>query len=128
MGHYTVWILPGLPPSETALQQAEEMIQPYSEMDNDIPGQWPGLSFDYYEIEQTGLTAAQALQRFNKGETPAAIITPEGQINFLDQSAYQPELREEYINLISLPEAHAAALETLSAQPEAAAVIMNWHG
>ena len=127
MGHYTVWALTGHPPGAAARYQAEEIADTYSETENDIPGQWPGLSFDYYDIKETGLTAAQALERLRNGEIPAAIITPEVQINFLDQSAYDPEQRANYAPLQSLPEARAAAEKVLFAAQPKAIIVMDWH-
>ena len=127
MGHYTVWALTGHPPGQAARYQAEEMADTYSETENDIPGQWPGLSFDYYSIEETGLTAAQALKRLRRGDTPAAIITPQGQINFMNQSAYDPQQRREYAPLQSQPQAWAEAEKALLEAPRNAIIVMDWH-
>ena len=96
MGHYCVWIMTGLDNRAHSVAQAqmaaETLIQPYDE-ENDIPGEWPGLGFDYYSpdipvhaagflleeaapdsLPHVGVTAADGLQERLDPEDETGVI------------------------------------------------------
>ena len=74
MGHYRVWAVTG------ENENIMELLEPYDE-ENGIPGEWPGLSFDYYEIERTEQPGilADMLHR-GEGDLPFAMVSASGQI------------------------------------------------
>ena len=69
MGFYTVWVIGNSP---------LEIVERYDE-GNDIPGSFPGLTFDYIaEIEEPG--PASHFATLHEDEFPFAIVSAAGQV------------------------------------------------
>lgn len=66
-----------------------------------------------------------ALELLERGEPPAALITPDGQITSLDNHWDLPA--EEYVNLIAGAECLQAMKRALLEHPEQAVTVMEWH-
>ena len=126
MGRYKTWTVTGTPPGPEAQHQALKLAETYDETLNDIPGRWPGLSFDFIEPDyRENLSVADAMKLLEQGEPPAALITPDGQITSLDNRWDAPA--EAYVSLVAgagyLQEMKKALLEN----PEQAVTVMEWH-
>ena len=69
MGYYTVWVVGS---------DIYDIIEEYGE-DNDIPGTFPGLTFDYVgDVEEPG--PAHHFAALDDEDYPSAIVTAAGQI------------------------------------------------
>ena len=126
MGRYRTWTVTGTPPGPEAQHQALKLAETYDETLNEIPGGWPGLSFDFIEPDyRENLSVPDALELLERGEPPAALITPDGQITSLDNHWNLPA--EEYVNLIAGDECLQAMKRALLEHPEQAVTVMEWH-
>lgn len=117
MGRFTIWAI-------TAQNQSvEELLEPYDE-ENDIPGTWPGLSFDYFEIEETISpgTAASNIQT-NRGDMPWALICNTGQIPWAEPEATGASHGMPPI----LPGGPGQMLQEIVASETGQVHIIDWH-
>ena len=77
MGTYRVWIATGednrTTDEQTAWNKALELIEPYDE-NNGIPGEWPGLSYDYYHDEIDVRCAGVLLEEAEERDLPHTLV------------------------------------------------------
>ena len=117
MGHYTVWVLTG--PGEGL----HTMLEPYNE-ENDVPGSWPGISFDYFEIErETSPGELAEILHTGRGDTPHTMICPEGQIPWDDAG----ETGSGYGMPPLIPGSRDRMMAALTNGEEGRAYILDWH-
>ena len=123
MGAYTVWIATAETDREAPYSKVLQLIAPYDETENDIPGHWPGVSFDYCETVTVRRTN-DSIADLRAGAPPDALITGDGQIlseqpdTEVDADAYRP-VAYGIENMVT------ALLE--SPEPIAAVAVMRWH-
>lgn len=123
MGTYTVWIDTGAAGSKAASNEALELIAPYDETENDIPGSWPGLSFDYCETVTVRRTD-DSVADLRAGAPPDALITGHGQI--LAEQPHPADDTAEYRPVTYGIENMVTALLE-SPEPIAGVAVMKWH-
>ena len=108
---------------ETDRHKPMELIAPYDETENDIPGHWPGLSFDYCQ-PVTVRSTQDSVADLRAGAPPDALITGDGQI-----LPIQPHTKEdagEYRPVAYGIENMVTALLD-SPEPTAGVTVMKWH-
>lgn len=114
MGTYRVWVATGADsrstPTDEAKATAEQIIEPYDE-GNDIPADWPGLSFDYYQDEMTVHSAGLLLEDTDDSDLPYAVI----------RSGEQHTLKGECL------QRDRDALYRILPDPSELVVVMTWH-
>ena len=108
MGYYTVWVVGRYP---------LEIVEQYDES-NDIPGSYPGLTFDYIvEIEEPG--PAHYFASVLDDSHPFAIVTVNGQIVCNPHPGSEPDSTVT----VGIGEIRAY----LEANPEETITPMQWH-
>ena len=123
MGAYPVWVATAETSREAACRTTLELIQPYDETENDIPGHWPGMSFDYCEtvsVRQTDDSVAD----LRAGAPPDALITGDGQI-LSEQPQTEVDAEDYRPVAYGIENMVTALLE--SPEPTAGVTIMRWH-
>ena len=103
LGTYSVWIAADLESHSNFADQAREpainLIEPYDDA-NEIPGDWPDLSFDYCHDEIPVHTSGFLLENIPDEKLLATLVTPKyGQTGLPDDD---PERRQELILLTLL--------------------------
>ena len=106
-----------------ARSEALELIEPYDETENDIPGHWPGLSFAYCQPVTVRPTHG-SIAVLRAGAPPDALITGDGQI--LPEQPHTEEDAEEYRPVAYGIENMVTALLG-SPEPIAGATVTKWH-
>lgn len=117
MGHYLAWAITG--PEEGL----HTLMDPYDE-ENNIPGPWPGLSFDYFEVEGHASPGelADRIHR-NQDDAPDVLICQAGQIRL----ASQQETNEEYGMPPLIPGGAMRMMQELAASETSVVYILDWH-
>lgn len=114
MGTYRVWVATGADSRTSTNGEAKvtagQIIEPYDE-GKDIPGDWPGLSFDYYHDEMTVHSAGLLLEDTDDSELPYAVI----------RSGEQHTLNGE------CPETDRETIHRILPDPSELVVVMDWH-
>ena len=123
MGTYTVWVATGASGSTAARSEALELIEPYDETENDIPGHWPGLSFDYCQ-PVTVRPTHDSIADLRAGAPPDVLITGDGQI-LQEQPCTEVDTEEYRPVAYGIENMVTALLE--SPEPIAAVAVMKWH-
>ena len=124
MGTYNVWATTGEPDPSAATGAAQEIIALYDETENDIPGEWPGLSFDYCEVVGSR-TVAEAVGELRAGNAPSALVTPCG-TQIRPEPPGWANADEEYAGVSVTYGADNMERELL-ADPAQSIVEMEWH-
>ena len=115
MGTYRVWIATGednrQTDDRTAWSKALELIEPYDES-NDIPGDWPGLSYDYYHDEIDVKSAGLLLEETESAQMPHLLVREGPEQHRLEGEGTERERLE---------------LAGLLADPGELVAVMDWH-
>ena len=119
MGHYTIWAVADEPSPESLM----EMLEPYDE-ENDIPGDWPGMSFDYCEVREAA-TAGELAKRLREGEKeiPDTLVSPKGQMRL---DCEKVEETDHDMPAVVKGDLEELILE-LDEYAEKTAYVMDWH-
>ena len=119
MGTYSVWVLTEQKSPE---EEILSTIEPYCE-ENNIPGPWPGMSFDHCEYQKTENAGrmAQVIDEQGPSAAPTALIYPEGQMRNAQEaldSFGMPPLRRG---------GHLEMMAELEKRHNWCCHIMSWH-
>ena len=118
MGHYNVW---AVAPSVFELMN---QLEPYDE-ENNIPGRWPGLSFDFYEIKGNASPGelAETLHQGVPDSLPDALVCPAGQIPLRE-----PDQNRDDCGMPPLISGgRLRMMEELARSEESQVFILDWH-
>ena len=121
MGSYKVWALT----SEAKYEDVIMAINPYDE-ENDIPGSWPGMSYDYCEVldYRSAREVYKELRQQGIEAAPLVLVTPRGQIHLEEKS--EGDISYDLPRLV--PGGYEEMLNELAEHQGWNISSLHWHG